>query len=83
MVEHSIGLFIEVPLTHGKGIEGRRYLTQTTRPLEPFKGDIGSLCIRIVFVHLDLIDDTMSSLLVHSFTLEASCLYYSLPHQTS
>jgi hypothetical protein len=34
----AFGLFIEVPLTHGKGtsISGRKYLTQTTRPLEPF-----------------------------------------------
>jgi len=30
----------------------------------PFKGNIGSLCIHIVFVHLDLIDDTIPSLLV-------------------
>jgi hypothetical protein len=58
-------------------------LTQTTRPLEPFKGNISSLCIHTVFVHFDLIDDTVPSLHVHRFTREASCLYYSPPHQIS
>jgi hypothetical protein len=62
------------------------YLRQTTRPFNPstVKGDISSLCIHIVFVHLDLIDDTIPSLLVHRyhrFTRVVSCLYCSLPLQ--